>query len=88
MGFIRLVVFGFIFLSIIYLCLAWYSRSVRREKLENEWDEEKPVGISRDEFVRKGLLKYQNGLRPKLLGLVYVVPTVVISVIIYVTNSN
>ena len=88
MGFIRLVVFGFIFLSIIYLCLAWYSRSVRREKLENEWDEEKPEGISRDEFVRKGLLKYQNGLRPKLLGLVYVVPTVVISVIIYVTNSN
>ena len=88
MGFIRLVVFGFIFLSIIYLCLAWYSRSVRREKLENEWDEEKPVGISRDEFVRKGLLKYQNGLRPKLLGLVYVVPTIVISVIIYVTNSN
>lgn len=88
MGFIRLVVFGFIFLSIIYLCLAWYSRSVRREKLENEWDEEKPEGISQDEFVRKGLLKYQNGLRPKLLGLVYVVPTVVISVIIYVTNSN
>lgn len=88
MGFIRLVVFGFIFLSIIYLCLAWYSRSVRREKLENEWDEEKPEGLSREDFVNKGMAAYSNGLRPKLLTLVYVVPTVVISVIVYMTNTN
>jgi len=88
MGFIRLVVFGFIFLSIIYLCLSWYSRSVRREKLENEWDEERPEGVSREEFVAKGIAAYNNSLRPKLIGLVYVVPTVVIGVIIYITNAN
>jgi len=88
MAFIRVVVFGFLFLSIIYLCLAWYSRSVRTEKLENQWDEEKPEGVSRDDFVRQGLETYNNSLRPKLLTLVYIVPTVVVSVIIYITNSN
>ncbi len=88
MQFVRLVVFGFLFLSVIYLCLSWYSRSLRREKLENEWDAEKPDGISRADFVKKGIVEYETGLRPKLLGLVYVVPTVAIAVIVYITNSN
>ncbi len=88
MGLVRLVFFGFIFLSIIYLSLSWFSRSVRREKLENEWDEERPEGVSRDQFVTDGITDYNNGLRPKLLLLVYVVPTIVITGIIYVTNAN
>lgn len=86
MAFIRLVVMGFLFLSVIYLCLAWYSRSVRREKLENQWDEEKPEGISREEFVNNGVVEYNNSLRPKLLGLVYVIPTITVAVIVYITN--
>jgi hypothetical protein len=31
---VRLVVFGFLVLSVVYLSIAFYSRSVRREKLE------------------------------------------------------
>lgn len=88
MQFIRLIVFGFLFLSVIYLCLSWYSRSLRREKLENQWDEEKPDGISRQDFVDKGVAEYNSGLRPKLLLLVYVVPTIAVAVVVYLTNSN
>lgn len=88
MGLVRLVVFGFIFLSVIYLSLSWFSRSVRREKLEKEWDEERPEGVSRDDFVQNGIKEYNDGLRPKLLLLVYVVPPIIIAGIIYVTNSN
>ena len=88
MGLVRLVVFGFIFLSIIYWSLSWFSRSVRREKLENEWDEQRPEGTTRDQFVAAGIKEYNEGLRPKLLLLVYVVPTIVIAGIIYVTNAN
>ena len=36
MSFVRLVVFGFLALSVIYLCVSLYSRSIRREKLEEE----------------------------------------------------
>lgn len=88
MGLVRLVVFGFLFLSIIYLSLSWYSRSVRREKLENAWDENPPEGVSRDDYVKNGIAEYNNGIRPKLLLLVYVVPTVVVAAIVYFTNAN
>ena len=88
MGLVRLVVFGFLLLSVVYLSLSWFSRSVRREKLENQWDEEKPDNISRDDFVAAGIKEYNEGLRPKLLLLVYVVPAILITSIVYFTNSN
>lgn len=88
MGFIKLVVFGFLLLSVIYLSLSVYSRSVRREKLENEWDAEKPEGVAREAFVEQGLTEYNSGLRPKLLLLVYVVPTVFVAAVVYLTNAN
>ncbi|MDU8929326.1 hypothetical protein RXV86_18185 [Alisedimentitalea sp. MJ-SS2] len=90
MGFIRLVIFGFIGLSVIYVLLSIYSRSIRREKLEDEWAEEHGERDSpeHDAFVEKGIAEYNNSLRPKLLLLVYVVPAVLVAVALYLTNSN
>ncbi len=91
MGFIRLVVFGFIGLSIIYLSISIYSRSVRKERLEDRFDAENPDGGApgaRDVFVAEGMKAYNNSLRPKLIGLVYVVPTVVIGAIVYMINAR
>jgi len=88
MVFVRFLVFGFVAMSIVYACLWFYSRSVRREKLEKEWDDEQPDGKSRADFVNEGMEAYHSSLRPKLLLLVYVVPTIVVGTIIYVTNAN
>lgn len=88
MVFVRFLVFGFVAMTIVYLLLWFYSRSVRREKLEDQWDAEQPDGISRDAFINDGMKAYHNSLRPKLLLLVYVVPTIVVGVIIYITNAN
>lgn len=91
MGFIKLVVFGFIGLSIIYLSVSVYSRSVRKERLEKKFDAEHPDGGeegARDAFISEGMNAYNNSIRPKLIGLVYVVPTVVIGAIIYLINMN
>jgi len=91
MGFVRLVVFGFLALSVIYLSIAIYSRSVRREKLEDAWDEEHPGSTdmtARDAYVAKGIAAYNASYRPKLIGLVYVVPTVIVASIVYITNTN
>ena len=91
MGFIKLVVFGFIGLSVIYLSVSLYSRSVRKERLEDAFDAEHPDGGGeggRDAFVAKGIADYNNSIRPKLIGLVYVVPTVVIAAIVYTINAN
>ena len=82
---IRLVVVGFVVLSIVYICLSFYSRAVRKRKLIAEWEAEQPP-LPRDTFVREGLEEYDSSLRPKLILGVYIVPTVLIGVIIYLVN--
>ena len=81
----RLLVVGFVVLTIIYFCLSWYSRAVRRDKLEKEWDTEIQEG-DREAFVREGLADYDSSLRRKLILGVYVIPVLLISTIIYLTN--
>jgi Ca2+/Na+ antiporter len=83
----RLLVVGFLVLSVVYICLSLYSRAVRRDKLEREWDEEIQQG-DREEFVKAGLRDYDGSLRRKLILGVYIVPLTVISVIIYLTNFH
>jgi hypothetical protein len=88
MGLVRLVVFGFIALGIIYLSISVYSRSVRREKLENEYDESPIANMTRAEFVEKGVKSYNNSFRPKLIALVFVIPPMIVTAIVYITNAN
>ncbi|RMH45393.1 MAG: hypothetical protein D6688_06440 [Alphaproteobacteria bacterium] len=81
---LRLLVFGFLFLSVIYLVARAYARSVHREALEKEWAEH-PKG-DRDQFVEEGMRAYERSLWPRLLLAIYVVPTVLILVAIIVVN--
>ncbi|MEM9580522.1 MAG: hypothetical protein AAF891_07520 [Pseudomonadota bacterium] len=81
----RLVVIGFFVLTIVYICLSLYSRSVRRGKLEAEWTES-DQSMPRDDFVRDGLEDYDGSLRRKLIWGVYIIPVCVVSFIIYATN--
>ena len=91
MGLIRLVIFGFLLLSVIYLCVSWYSRSVRRDKLEKQWDAENPDGhdlVGRQTYITQGMIDYNDSIRPKLLLLIYVVPMLAVGIILYMTNAN
>lgn len=81
----RMLFIGFVVLTIIYVCLSFYSRAVRRGKLEAEWDGAKGPG-ARDSFVRAGLDDYDSSLRRKLILGVYVIPSIAIGLIIYFTN--
>ena len=88
MGLVRLVVFGFIALGVIYLSISVYSRSVRREKLEKEYDENPGAGMTRAAFVEQGVKAYNNSFRPKLIALVFVIPPIIVATIVYITNAN
>lgn len=91
MAFVRLVVFGFLLLSVVYAAIGWYSRSVRLEKLEKRWAEDHPTdpdSEARDTYLKDGMTKYNNSLRPKLLLLVYVLPTIAVAIILIATNGN
>ena len=89
MGLIRLVFFGFIGLSVVYFMISVYSKSVRREKLEDRWGEDNPDSkdeAAREAFVDQGMVEYNTGIRPKLILLVYVIPAIIVAVIHFLTT--
>ena len=81
----RLLFIILVVLTIVYVCLSLYSRSVRRGKLEERWAQEGMPG-DRETFVREGLEEYDGSIRRKLILGVYIVPLTLIAVLIYVTN--
>ena len=90
MAFARLFVFGFLALSILYLAISVYSRSIRREKLEDRWAEDHPDDDDSPEraaFIEAGMAEYNASLRPKLIALVYVIPTVAVIAIAIIVNA-
>ena len=88
MAFIKLVIFGFIALSVVYFSVSLYVRSLRREALEEDFDEAHPGGdaTARRTFVEEGMAAYSRSLWPKLVLLVYVIPLVAMVTIIVLTN--
>jgi hypothetical protein len=72
-------------MSVAYLLIWIYSRSVRREELEKEWDAG-GIDADRDSYIAEGMRAYEHTLRRRLIGLVYLVPTVIVLVIIYILN--
>ncbi|HGG05683.1 MAG TPA: hypothetical protein ENK28_09520 [Aliiroseovarius sp.] len=91
MGLIRLVVLGYLGLTVVYFVLTIYFRSLKRESLENEWAEANPGSddmTARDAFVDAGIAEYKAGILPKMIGLVYVVPTVIVIATLIITNWN
>lgn len=84
-GFIRLGIFLLIGLTVLYVLISIYARSLARERLEKRWDAGRGKG-SREHFIDLGMKKYERSARRRLLLGVYVVPIVVISTLIYVLN--
>lgn len=73
----------------MFLSVSAYSRSVRRERLEEEWDADpKGDAPAREAFIEEGLRDYDRGLRRRLIWLVYIVPALLILALVYFTNYS
>lgn len=82
----RLLVVGLIVLTVIYWTVLVYARSVRRERLEKEYDEgslDGDVRGHRDDYIEKGMADYEHGLKRKLLWLVYILPIGTVLVLVW-----
>lgn len=86
----RAGVLGFVLLTVVYVMVSIYSRSVRREKLEKAWDSdparEGAAKDERDAYIEAGMETYRHGLRRKLIWLVYVIPMAVVLATVYYIN--
>ncbi len=84
-GWLRLFAVTLVVLTVVYFIAGIYSRSVRREWLEKEWQRE-GAGGSRDAFVEEGMKAYEKGLKRRLLWLIYIIPIVIFVIIVAVVN--
>jgi len=84
-AFLRLILVGFVVMTVFYVLISIYSRSLRREKLEKRWAAEGAKG-DREAYVRDGLKDYDASLRRKLILGVYVVPMLVVAFLFYAMN--
>lgn len=82
---VRLLGMGFVVMTVMYIVVSLYSSSVRREKLERQWDEAGQPG-DRATYVAEGMDQYRSSLRRKLIWGVYVIPTILLIGMIYLTN--
>ena len=83
---IRFLAMAFAVLTVVYLCLWLYARSVRREALEAEWSQDR-VG-AREDYVTRGLAEQAPRLRRRLLLIVYGAPVALFLFLVIYTNSN
>ena len=92
MAFIRMIAVVIAIEALFYVLLSLYIRSLRREKLEGDWDRRHPdragPGPERREFVRRAMVGFERTLKARLVGLVLVIPTIAIMVIIYYVNNR
>ena len=90
MGWLRLAFIMYVALTITYFVTGIYSRSVRREKLEKEWDtdptREGAPPVERTAFIEAGMVHYDKGLKRRLLWLIYILPTIGFAATIYYVN--
>jgi Mg2+/citrate symporter len=84
-GFFKLAVFGLLGLSVLYVALSIYLRSLERERLEKEWD---AGGIAGDrvDHIQRGLASHRHSLRRRLLWLVYIIPIAVVTALVWILN--
>lgn len=87
MVFARLMGMALVVLTIVFVSLWFYARAARREKLEAAWDERQGPG-NKESFVKAELMAYEGPLKRKLIWGVYVIPSALLAILIYVTNAD
>ena len=82
----RLMGMAFVALTVVFVSLWFYARAARREKLEAQWEKDKGPD-RRDSFVKAELAAYEKPLFRKLIWGVYVIPGILLTALIYFTNT-
>lgn len=85
MVFARLMGVALIALTVVFVSLWFYARAAKREKLEAQWDRDQGPG-RRESFLQAEMLAYEGPLRRKLIWGVYVVPSILLALFIYLTS--
>ncbi|MFN3642017.1 MAG: hypothetical protein ACK4TB_03730 [Gemmobacter sp.] len=82
---LRGLVFALAVLTVIYVAVSLYSASLRRERLEKQWEAEGRPG-TRDDYVAAGMAIYRKSFRRRMLILIYILPLSGMAILVYLLN--
>jgi len=84
---VRNIVIILFVLTIIYVALSTLSRMRQRRKLKLDYKAAN-AETPQEEFITKGMQKYERSLKPKLFISVYLFPLAVILLLIYLAQYS
>ena len=73
-------------LSAIYIALGWYMRWDRTRRLEDEFASGEGGGLTREDYVAKGMADYDRSWERKLLLGVFILPILAALALALVAN--
>jgi hypothetical protein len=85
-AFARLMLMALAALTVIFVCLWFYFRAAKREELEIRWRETAPP-LPLETYVADRMSQYEAPLKRRLIWGVYVIPSVLIALLIYLTTN-
>ena len=84
---VRNIVIILFILTLIYLALSSVSRFRHRRKLLTDY-KAAHAETAQDEFIAKGMQKYERSMKPKLFIGVYLFPLAVMLLLIYLAQYS
>lgn len=87
MALIRVLMVALIFQTVVFASLWFYARARRRERMVEDWAQSGKTQ-SLDTYLLTGIRAYEAALLRKLVIGVYLVPSALLALLIYLTSSG
>jgi hypothetical protein len=90
-GLIRNIVLIFLILTVVYVILSQWSRWRERARLADDYraqTEQFQQTETEDDFVSRGMARYNRSLRPKLFLSVYAIPGAIATLLVWLAQNS
>lgn len=88
---IRNIVLIFLILTVVYVILSQWSRWRERVRLAEDYNAQTELfqqSESEDDFVARGMARYNRSLRPKLFLSVYAIPGAIATFLVWLAQNS
>lgn len=90
-GLIRNIVIIFLILTVVYVILSQWSRWRERVRLAEDYRAQTELfrqSETEDDFISRGMRRYNRSLRPKLFLSVYAIPGAIATLLVWLAQNS
>lgn len=90
-GLIRNIVGIFLILTVVYVILSQWSRWRERVRLRDDYRAQTELfrqSETEDDFISRGMVRYNRSLRPKLFLSVYAIPGALATLLVWLAQNS